>query len=91
MLAEGNFAITVVLLQKFAEMAARYIPQWEIIDYAHDDKKDAPSGTALELPARRDTGRTYQWIPGPFHLAAWLQYLDGNPVRATRSYTLTAP
>ena len=26
-LAVGNFAITVVLLQKFAEMAARYIPQ----------------------------------------------------------------
>jgi 4-hydroxy-tetrahydrodipicolinate reductase len=52
LLAVGNFAITVVLLQKFAEMAARYIPQWEIIDYAHDDKKDAPSGTARELSAR---------------------------------------
>lgn len=51
-LAVGNFALTVVLLQKFAEMAARYIPQWEIIDYAHDDKKDAPSGTARELAAR---------------------------------------
>ena len=33
-LAVGNFALTVVLLQKFAEMAAKYIPQWEIIDYA---------------------------------------------------------
>ena len=52
MLAVGNFAITVVLLQKFAEMAARYVPQWEIIDYAHADKKDAPSGTARELSAR---------------------------------------
>jgi len=51
-LAVGNFAITVVLLQKFAEMAARLIPQWEIIDYAHDDKKDSPSGTARELAAR---------------------------------------
>ena len=48
----GNFAITVVLLQKFAEMAAKYIPQWEIIDYAHNDKKDAPSGTTRELAAR---------------------------------------
>jgi 4-hydroxy-tetrahydrodipicolinate reductase len=52
LLAVGNFAITVVLLQKFAEMAVRYIPQWEIIDYAHDDKKDAPSGTARELSTR---------------------------------------
>ncbi len=51
-LAVGNFALTVVLLQKFAEMAAKYIPHWEIIDYAHQDKKDAPSGTARELANR---------------------------------------
>jgi 4-hydroxy-tetrahydrodipicolinate reductase len=51
-LAVGNFALTVVLLQKFAEMAAKYIPHWEIIDYAHASKKDAPSGTARELANR---------------------------------------
>jgi 4-hydroxy-tetrahydrodipicolinate reductase len=51
-LAVGNFALTVVLLQKFAEMAAQYIPHWEIIDYAHSDKVDAPSGTARELANR---------------------------------------
>lgn len=51
-LACGNFALTMVLLQKFAELAAKLIPQWEIIDYAHDDKVDAPSGTARELAAR---------------------------------------
>lgn len=51
-LAAGNFALTVVLLQKFAEMAARYIPQWEIIDYADSEKIDAPSGTARELAHR---------------------------------------
>ncbi len=51
-LACGNFALTVVLLQKFAEAAAKLVPQWEIIDYAHDDKIDAPSGTARELAFR---------------------------------------
>jgi len=51
-LAVGNFALTVVLLQKFAEMAAKYIHHWEIIDYAHSGKKDAPSGTARELANR---------------------------------------
>ena len=51
-LACGNFALTAVLLLRFAEMAAKLIPQWEIIDYAHDDKVDAPSGTARELAAR---------------------------------------
>jgi 4-hydroxy-tetrahydrodipicolinate reductase len=43
-LAVGNFALTAVLLQRFAEIAARLIPQWEIIDYASDGKQDAPSG-----------------------------------------------
>lgn len=51
-LAVGNFALTVVLLQKFAEMAAKYIPHWEIIDYASAGKKDVPSGTARELADR---------------------------------------
>ena len=51
-LACGNFALTAVLLQKFAESAAALIPQCEIIDYAHDDKIDAPSGTARELAVR---------------------------------------
>ncbi|WBS75824.1 4-hydroxy-tetrahydrodipicolinate reductase [Elizabethkingia meningoseptica] len=48
-LAVGNFAITAVLLQKFAVMAAKYIPNFEIIDYASHSKPDAPSGTTLEL------------------------------------------
>jgi 4-hydroxy-tetrahydrodipicolinate reductase len=56
-LACGNFALTAVLLQKFAEAAARLIPQWEIIDYAHDDKVDAPSGTANEMAHRLSTVR----------------------------------
>ena len=60
MLACGNFALTVVLLQKFAEAAARLIPQWEIIDYAHDDKVDAPSGTARELASRLSKVRAPQ-------------------------------
>ncbi len=51
-LACGNFALTAVLLQRFAEIAARLIPQWEIIDYASDRKVDAPSGTARELASR---------------------------------------
>ena len=48
-LAAGNFALTAVLLQKFATMAAALIPHWEIIDYAGSGKVDVPSGTALEL------------------------------------------
>jgi len=59
-LAVGNFALTVVLLQKFAEIAAKYIPHWEIIDYAHSDKRDSPSGTALQLANRLSKVRDSQ-------------------------------
>lgn len=57
-LAVGNFAITVVLLQKFAEIAARYVPNWEIVDYASDRKSDVPSGTAREIAYRLSRIRT---------------------------------
>jgi 4-hydroxy-tetrahydrodipicolinate reductase len=65
-LAAGNFALTAVLLQKFAEIAARYIPHWEIIDYAHSGKEDAPSGTAFELAHRLSRVRESQ-LDVPLH------------------------
>jgi 4-hydroxy-tetrahydrodipicolinate reductase len=55
--AAGNFAITAVLLQRFAEQAARVVPSWEIIDYGGASKPDAPSGTARELAARLEKVR----------------------------------
>ncbi|MBI1877132.1 MAG: 4-hydroxy-tetrahydrodipicolinate reductase [Chloroflexi bacterium] len=63
-LAVGNFALPVVLLQKCAEMVARYLPQYEIMDYAHADKKDSPSGTARELAYRLSKIRLPQ-LPVP--------------------------
>lgn len=59
-LAVGNFALTVVLLQKFAEISAKYIPHWEIIDYADSGKVDSPSGTARELASRLGSIRESQ-------------------------------
>ncbi len=43
-----NFAIGAVLLMKFAADAARYLPAVEIIELHHDQKLDAPSGTAIK-------------------------------------------
>lgn len=48
-IAAGNFSVTAALAKHFALIAARYLPSWEVIDYAHADKIDAPSGTAREL------------------------------------------
>ncbi|WP_126427248.1 4-hydroxy-tetrahydrodipicolinate reductase [Brevibacillus marinus] len=43
-----NFAIGAVLCMKFAAIAAKYMPHVEIIELHHDQKLDAPSGTALK-------------------------------------------
>ena len=48
-LAVGNFSFATVVLTKCAELAAKYLSQWEIVDYASAGKPDAPSGTAREL------------------------------------------
>lgn len=42
-----NFAIGAVLLMKFAQEASRYFDHAEIIELHHNQKLDAPSGTAL--------------------------------------------
>ncbi|MBV9925242.1 MAG: 4-hydroxy-tetrahydrodipicolinate reductase [Acidobacteria bacterium] len=63
-IAAGNFAVTAVLLQRFACEAAKYLSQWEVIDYASDAKRDAPSGTARELAFRLDeVGRPSPTVP----------------------------
>jgi len=48
-IAAGNFSITATLAKHFALIAARYVPTWEVIDYASATKVDAPSGTVQEL------------------------------------------
>lgn len=43
-----NFAIGAVLMMQFAQKAAKFLPDVEIIEKHHDQKVDAPSGTALK-------------------------------------------
>lgn len=43
-----NFAIGAVLMMKFAQMAGKYFHDVEIIELHHDQKLDAPSGTAVK-------------------------------------------
>ena len=49
----ANFAISAVLMMRFAELAAPYFDTAEIIELHHDRKIDAPSGTAVAT-ARAD-------------------------------------
>jgi len=41
-----NFSVGAVLMMKYAQDAAKYFNDVEIIEYHHTHKKDAPSGTA---------------------------------------------
>ena len=43
-----NFAIGAVLMMKAAQLFARYLNEVEIIEMHHDEKLDAPSGTACK-------------------------------------------
>ena len=73
-----NFAIGAVLMMRFAEEAAAYLPAAEIIELHHATKLDAPSGTAKATAAR---------LPGdvPIHsvrlpgLVAHQEVLLGGP------------
>jgi 4-hydroxy-tetrahydrodipicolinate reductase len=48
-IAAGNFSITATLMKRFALMAAAYVPDVEVVDYASAKKPDTPSGTGREL------------------------------------------
>lgn len=43
-----NFAIGALLMIRFAAEACKYLPHVEIIELHHDQKLDAPSGTAVK-------------------------------------------
>lgn len=43
-----NFAIGAVLMMMFSQTAAKYFNNAEIIELHHNQKKDAPSGTAIK-------------------------------------------
>lgn len=43
-----NFSIGAILMMNFASQAAKYFSNAEIIEFHHNQKKDAPSGTSIK-------------------------------------------
>ena len=86
--AAGNFSLSAALMLHFATIAARFMPSWEIIDYASDGKPDAPSGTARELAYRLSKEGTPHFgvppdkITGPRETRG--ATLNGNQVHSIR-------
>lgn len=63
-LVAPNFAIGAVLMMRFAELAAPYFDSVELIELHHDQKVDAPSGTATQT-AQRIAAASSTWAPDP--------------------------
>jgi 4-hydroxy-tetrahydrodipicolinate reductase len=63
-LVAPNFAIGAVLMMRFAEMAAPFFPSAEIIELHHDEKVDAPSGTAMRT-VERMAATSREWGADP--------------------------
>jgi 4-hydroxy-tetrahydrodipicolinate reductase len=59
-----NFAISAVLMMRFAELAAPFFETAEIIELHHDTKADAPSGTAVRT-AERMAAASSEWAADP--------------------------
>lgn len=86
-----NFTTGAVLMMKFAQMAARFFPDCEIIEFHHNHKADSPSGTAVRTagliagardfectsPGKETEGEGYEGARGAL--------ISGVPVHSVRS------
>lgn len=83
-----NFAIGAVLMQRFAAQAARYFPAVELVELHHDQKADAPSGTAIATVRRIREDRAEAWH-GP--LAESLEGVRGGDEDGIRVHSVRLP
>jgi 4-hydroxy-tetrahydrodipicolinate reductase len=88
-----NFALGAVLMMRFAEMAAPFFETAEVIELHHDQKRDAPSGTAA-LTARRMAAASKDWADDPTTTlvtpGARGGLVDGIPVHSVRMRGMVA-
>ncbi len=73
-LITSNFSIGAIMMIKCAELVAPFFDTIEIIEMHHDEKIDAPSGTALTTASRIEEARK----------AASAAPLPGDPTRSMR-------
>ena len=88
--AAGNYSITATLMTKFALMAAKYVADVEVIDYASATKPDTPSGTARELAERLSAVRG-QATSKPVNDLDGIRETRGGAVGAVQVHSLRMP
>ena len=91
LLVAPNFAIGAVLMMRFAEEAARYLPRAEIVEIHHESKRDAPSGTAKATAARLGADVAIHSVRLPGAVAHQEVLLGGPGQLLSRSATTLSP
>ena len=86
----ANFALGAVLMMRFAKEAAHYFPHVEVIERHHDQKLDAPSGTALSTLAMiaQERQPLVQGAPGESELISGAR---GGEFQGARVHSIRLP
>ena len=90
-----NFAIGAILMMRFAEIAAKWMPDCAVIELHRAEKPDAPSGTALHTAERISKARIARSVSdSPDHKilaeGALGATVEGVPVHSIRLKGLLA-
>ena len=83
-----NFAISAVLMMRFAEAAAPYFDTAEVIELHHDRKIDAPSGTAVQTIERMAAARDRDFAADPTEHEAYAGSRGGAAPRNIRAHAV---
>lgn len=86
-----NFAIGAVLAMKFAQMAAAWMPDAEIIELHHSGKLDSPSGTAMNTADLIVKARTTQPAARPGTMKETLPGARGSERGGVNIHSIRLP
>jgi 4-hydroxy-tetrahydrodipicolinate reductase len=83
-----NFAISAVLMMRFAEMAAPWFDTAEVIELHHTRKIDAPSGTAVKTIERMAAARSTDFMDDPTEVEIYPGARGGAGPRNIRAHAV---
>jgi 4-hydroxy-tetrahydrodipicolinate reductase len=86
-----NFAIGAVLMMVFAQQAARFMPEAEIIELHHEKKIDAPSGTAMRTAELIRAARAARTVERPAHEELKLEGARGGDLDGIHVHSVRLP
>lgn len=83
-----NFAISAVLMMRFADMAAPWFDTAEVIELHHMRKIDAPSGTAVKTIERMAAARDTDFVSDPTEIEIYPGARGGAGPRNIRAHSV---